>query len=161
VTKRRIRVNLSSQSLEVLEGTKVLAHYPISSAAKGAGERNGSEMTPRGLHEVRAKVGASAPAGTVFAGRRPTGEICTPELMRKEPDRDWILTRILWLRGLEVGKNRLGDVDSMRRWIYIHGTPYEDDIGKVASHGCSRMRNTDVIELFDRAETGDIVEIIE
>jgi len=159
--KRRIRVDLGAQSLELLEGTTVLARYPISSAAKGAGERDGSEQTPRGLHEVRAKVGAGAPQGAVFAGRRPTGEICTPELMQKESDRDWILTRILWLRGLEVGMNRLGDVDSMRRYIYIHGTPYEDAIGKTASHGCIRMCNADVIELFDRAEVGDIVEIIE
>ena len=81
--------------------------------------------------------------------------------MQREPDRDWILTRILWLRGLEVGKNRLGEVDSMRRFIYIHGTPYEDVIGTIASHGCIRMRNADVIEFFDWAESGDIVEIIE
>ena len=161
MAKRRICVDLSSQSLELLEGTTVLARYPISSAAKGAGERDGSEQTPRGLHEVRAKVGAGAPEGAVFAGRRPTGEICTPELMRKEPDRDWILTRILWLRGLEVEKNRLGNVDSMRRYIYIHGTPYEDAIGEMASHGCIRMRNPDVIDLFDRTEAGDIVEIVE
>ena len=161
MTKRRIRVDLSSQTLEILEGTTILDRYPISSSAKGAGERDGSEQTPRGLHEVRAKVGAGAPEGAVFAGRRPTSVICTPDLMRKEPDRDWILTRILWLRGLEVGKNRLGDVDSMRRYIYIHGTPYEDAIGKMASHGCIRMRNADVIELFDRVEAGDIVEIIE
>jgi lipoprotein-anchoring transpeptidase ErfK/SrfK len=127
----------------------------------GAGEQDGTEKTPRGLHEVRAKIGAGAPVGAVFAGRRPTGEICTSELMRKEPDRDWILTRILWLRGLEVGKNRLGDVDSMRRYIYIHGTPYADEIGRTASHGCIRMRNADVIELFEQAEQGNIVEIIE
>ncbi len=154
-------MNLSSQSLELLEETTVLASYPVSTAANGAGERNGSERTPRGLHEVRAKIGAGAPEGAVFAGRRPTGEICTPELMRAAPDRDWILTRILWLRGLEVGKNRLGDTDSMRRFIYIHGTPYGTDIGTTASHGCIRMRNSDVIDLFDRVEPGDVVEIVE
>ena len=110
---------------------------------------------------MRAKIGAGAPEGAVFAGRRPTGEICTPELMRAAPDRDWILTRILWLRGLEVGKNRLGDTDSMRRFIYIHGTPYGTDIGTTASHGCIRMRNSDVIDLFDRVEPGDVVEIVE
>ena len=154
-------MDLSSQRLELLEGTTVVASYPVSTAANGAGERVGTEQTPRGLHEVRAKIGAGAPEGAVFAGRRPTGEICTPELLRREPDRDWILTRILWLRGLEVGKNRLGDVDSMRRYIYIHGTPEEAAIGTKASHGCIRMRNADVIELFDRVNPGDVVEIVE
>ena len=161
MAKQRIRVDLSAQRLELLEGTKVLASYPVSTAANGAGEREGTEQTPRGLHEVRAKIGAGAPKGAVFAGRRPTGEICTPELLEKEPDRDWILTRILWLRGLEVGKNRGGDVDSMRRYIYIHGTPHEATMGTEASHGCIRMRSADVIDLFDRVAQGDVVEIVE
>lgn len=154
-------MDLSSQSLELLEGPTVVASYPVSTAANGAGEREGTEQTPRGLHEVRAKIGAGAPEGAVFAGRRPTGEICTPELFRREPGRDWILTRILWLRGLEAGKNRLGDVDSMRRYIYIHGTPDEAAIGTKASHGCIRMRNADMIDLFDRVDPGDVVEIVE
>jgi len=161
VTKRHIRVDLSAQRLDLFEGTGVLLSYPVSTASKGPGEHDGTEQTPRGIHEVRAKIGAGATEGAVFVGRRPTGEVCTPELMRIEPNRDWILTRILWLRGLEVGRNRLGDVDSMRRYIYIHGTPYEDAIGSIASHGCVRMRNSDVIELFEQVEVGDIVEIIE
>lgn len=161
VAARRICVDLRSQTLKLLEGDRVLASYPVSTAAKGAGEREGSEQTPRGLHEVRAKIGAGAPMGTVFVGRRPTGEICTPEMLRADPGRDWITTRILWLRGLERGKNRLGDADSMRRYIYIHGTPDEVSVGTPASHGCIRMRNADVIELFDAVGPGTPVEIID
>jgi L,D-transpeptidase YbiS len=161
VPPRRIRVHLGSQRLELLEGARVLASWAISTAAKGAGEREGSEQTPRGLHEVRAKIGAGQPAGAVFVGRRPTGELCTPERARAEPERDWVLSRILWLRGREVGRNRRGAVDSMRRYIYIHGTADEAALGTPASHGCIRMRSADVIELFDRVEPGTPVEIVE
>jgi lipoprotein-anchoring transpeptidase ErfK/SrfK len=154
-------VDLRLQRLDLLDGDQVLASYPVSTAAKGAGEQEGSEQTPRGLHEIRAKIGAGAPMGAVFVGRRPTGEICTPEMVRAEPARDWILTRILWLRGLERGKNRLGDADSMRRYIYIHGTPHEAALGTPASHGCIRMRSADVIELFESVEPGIPVEIVD
>ena len=157
---RRIRIDLRTQTLELLEGDRVLASYPVSTAAKGAGAHEGSEQTPRGLHEIRAKIGAGAPMGMVFVGRRPTSQICTPELLRTDPGGDWITTRILWLRGLERGRNRLGNADSMRRYIYIHGTPHEALIGTPASHGCIRMRNADVIELFDAVEPGSQVEII-
>jgi lipoprotein-anchoring transpeptidase ErfK/SrfK len=160
VTGRRIRIDLRSQRLELLGGDRVLASYPVSTSEKGAGEHEGSERTPRGLHEVRAKIGAGAPIGAVFVGRRPTGEICTPEMMRADPGRDWVTTRILWLRGLERGKNRLGTVDSMRRYIYIHGTPHEALVGTPASQGCIRMRNADVIELFDAVDAGTPVEIV-
>lgn len=159
--ERRIRIELRAQRLELLEGARVLAAFAVSTAARGAGEREGSFQTPRGLHEIRAKIGAGAPEGAVFAGRRPTGEVCTPERARAEPDRDWVLSRILWLRGLERGRNRLGRVDSMRRYIYIHGTPDEAALGTRASHGCIRMRNADVIALFDRVEPGTRVEIVE
>jgi L,D-transpeptidase YbiS len=161
VPRRRIRVHLGSQRLELLDGARVLASWAVSTAAKGAGEREGSEQTPRGLHEVRAKIGAGQPAGAVFVGRRPTGEICTPERARAEPERDWVLSRILWLRGREVGRNRRGAVDSMRRYIYIHGTADEAALGTPTSHGCIRMRSADVIELFDRVEPGTPVEIVE
>jgi hypothetical protein len=161
VPARRIRVDLSAQRLELLQGERPLRVWPVSTAAKGAGEEEGSEQTPRGRHEVRAKIGVGAPLGAVFVGRRPTGEVCTPERALAEPGRDWILTRILWLRGLEVGRNRLGRVDSMRRTIYIHGTPDEAALGTPASHGCIRMRNADVIELFDLVEPGTEVEIVE
>ena len=159
--ERRIRIELSAQRLELLEGARVLAAFAVSTAARGAGEREGSFQTPRGLHEIRAKIGAGEPEGAVFAGRRPTGEVCTPERARAEPGRDWVLSRILWLRGLERGRNRLGRVDSMRRYIYIHGTPDEASLGTPASHGCIRMSNPDVIALFDRVEPGTRVEIVE
>ena len=153
-------MDLGSQRLELREGDEVVASYPVSTSARGAGEREGSEQTPRGRHEIRAKIGAGAPSGAVFVGRRPTGEVCTPDMVKAEPERDWILTRVLWLRGLQAGRNRLGDVDSMRRYIYIHGTPDADAIGTAASHGCIRLRNADVIELFDLVETGTPVEIV-
>ena len=161
MAERRIRVDLAAQTLELLEGERRLARYPVSTARKGAGERRDSEQTPRGLHCVRAKIGAGAPLRSVFAGRRPTGEICTPELYARDPERDWILTRILWLSGLERGRNRLGQVDSMQRYIYIHGTPEESALGTPASHGCVRMANDDVVELFDAVDVGTRVEIVE
>jgi lipoprotein-anchoring transpeptidase ErfK/SrfK len=161
VPPRRIRVHLGSQRLELLEGARVLRAWPVSTAARGAGEREGSEQTPRGLHEVRAKIGAGSPPGAVFVARRATGEICTPERARSEPERDWVLSRILWLRGLEPGRNRRGAVDSMRRYIYIHGTPDEAALGTPASHGCIRMSSSGVIELFDLVEPGTSVEIVE
>ena len=154
-------MDLARQRLELLEGERVLAVYPVSTAARGSGERQGSLKTPRGLHEIRAKIGEGAPEGAVFDGRRPTGEVCTPELMRAEPERDWILTRILWLRGLEPGRNRGAGVDSQQRYIYIHGTPDESAIGTPASHGCIRMRNVDVMDLFERVEPGFQVEIVD
>lgn len=106
-------------------------------------------------------IGAGAPRGAVFVGRETTGEVCTPERFAAEPGRDWILTRILWLEGLEEGRNRGGDVDSRRRFIYIHGTPDEARLGEPASHGCIRMRNEDVAALFERVDVGTPVEIVE
>jgi lipoprotein-anchoring transpeptidase ErfK/SrfK len=159
MAKRRIRVTLATQRLELLEDDRVLAAYPVSTAAKGAGERMGSEQTPRGRHEVRELIGAAAPPGTVFVGRRPTGEVCTPELRQAHPERDWILTRIIRLGGLEEGRNRGGDVDTFARCIYVHGTADEASIGTPCSHGCVRMRNADVIALFDAVEAGTPVDI--
>ena len=157
----RIRIDLDQQRLELRAGDAVLRTYPVSTAAKGAGERSGSERTPRGRHEICALIGASAPEGAVFVGRRATGEICTAARFAAEPQRDWILTRILWLSGLEPGRNRSGEVDSRRRYIYIHGTPDEASLGSPASHGCVRMRNADVIDLFDRICVGTRVDIVE
>ncbi len=127
---------------------------PVSTASNGPGERMGSECTPRGHHIVRAKIGDGAPAGSVFVGRRATGERFHPDLRAEFPDRDWILTRILWLSGVEPGRNRLGSVDTMRRFIYIHGCPDDVTLGKPGSHGCVRMGNAEVIELFDRVPVG-------
>ena len=128
--------------------------YPVSTALNGAGEQSGSGCTPRGRHVIRAKVGKNLPINAVFVGRRFTGEIYTGELGRQFPTRDWILTRILWLSGKEIGCNRLGSVDSMRRYIYIHGTPDTEPMGTPLSHGCIRMRNADVVELFDLIPVG-------
>jgi lipoprotein-anchoring transpeptidase ErfK/SrfK len=154
-----IRVDVAAQRLDLLDGDVVEASYPVSTAARGVGEREGSEQTPRGRHAIRRKIGGDAPLRAAFVGRRPTGEICTPERFAEEPDRDWILTRILWLDGLEDGRNCGGEVDSMRRYIYIHGTPDEAGLGAPGSHGCIRMSNADVVELFDRVQKGTLVEI--
>ena len=133
----------------------------VSTAANGPGEIMHSECTPRGRHLIRAKIGAGAPENTVFVGRRASGEIYTPGLKQQHPDRDWMLTRILWLSGLEPGNNRLGNRDSMRRYIYIHGCPDEDAMGTPSSHGCVKMRNSEVIKLFDRVPAGTHVLIQE
>lgn len=133
--------------------------YSVSTSRNGPGELEGSFCTPRGAHIVRAKIGAGQPMNTVFVRRRPTGEIWTPELGERFPGRDWILTRILWLSGCEPGKNRLGDVDTMRRYIYIHGSPDSVPMGGPGSIGCIRMRNQDIVELFDRVPAGTAVRI--
>ena len=147
-----VRIDLDRQRLALHVRGEALRTYPVSTAANGPGEQEGSECTPRGIHVVRARIGAGAAPGTVFVGRRPTGERYTPALGAAYPDRDWILTRILWLSGTEPGRNRLGRVDTMRRYIYIHGCPDDVDITSPGSHGCIRMRNDDVIDLFDRVK---------
>lgn len=157
----RIEVDISSQVLVFYdENTNKSTRYSISAARNGAGELSGSNCTPRGKHIVRAKIGAGCPINTVFVGRRPTGEIYSPELKEKFPGRDWILARILWLSGCEVGFNRLGSVDTMRRYIYIHSTPDSVPMGIPVSHGCILMRGTDMIELFDRVAAGTAVNIV-
>ncbi len=157
---RRIEIDLARQTLTLFDAAgAVLRRYPVSSASKGAGEAAGSGRTPRGGHRIRALIGRAADCGSVFKGRRPTGEVWTPELAAANPDRDWILSRILWLCGEERGRNRGGAVDSQRRYIYIHGTPDDQPMCEPRSHGCLRMRNVDVIELFDLVEVGTSVEI--
>ena len=156
----QIRVSIPEQRLCLLDdGGALLREYPVSTASNGAGECEGSGCTPRGRHVVRARIGAGLPLNTVFVGRRPTGEVWTPELAAANPERDWILTRILWLSGCELGINRLGHVDTMRRYIYIHGTPDSEPMGEPRSHGCIRMRNADIIELFERVPAGTPVLI--
>jgi L,D-transpeptidase YbiS len=156
----RIEISIAEQRLSLLEDTGLaLAVFPVSTASNGAGELKGSGCTPRGQHIVRARIGGDCEPGTVFIGRRPTGEVWTPELAAQFPERDWILTRILWLSGCEPGVNRLGNCDSMQRYIYIHGTPDSEPMGEARSHGCIRMRNDDVIELFDKVPVGTAVLI--
>jgi L,D-transpeptidase YbiS len=159
--ERRIEISVGEQCLRLMAGDREKAVWPVSTARKGVGERRDSECTPRGRHLVRAMIGAGEPPGAVFVGRRPSGEICDEALYRAQPQRDWILSRILWLSGCEPGRNRLGEVDTMRRYIYIHGCPDQAEVGKPASHGCIRMRNSDVIELFDRVCPGTPVLIRE
>ena len=159
--KKCIAIDLPTQSLRMLEDGRETGRFLVSPSSRGAGERTGSFCTPRGLHIVRAKIGAGMAVNTVFRGRRPTGEIYTPDLRRRHPERDWILTRILWLSGCEVGKNRLGEVDTMRRFIYIHGAPDEAKMGEPGSIGCVRMANADILKLFDWTECGAPVEICE
>jgi len=156
-----IRVSIARQRLWLLEGEEAVWEAPVATARRGPGELRGSECTPRGWHVVRARIGAGCAPNTVFVGRRPTGEIYTPALRARHPERDWILTRILWLSGLEPGRNRLGQVDTMRRYIYIHGCPDEDPLGVPGSHGCIKMRNDDIIHLFDRVPAGTRVRIDE
>ena len=154
-------IDIAAQTLVFFDKEKNLSRsYAISTAKNGAGEQSGSNCTPRGRHIVRARIGAGCPENTVFVGRRPTGEIYTPELQDKFPGRDWILTRILWLSGCEVGFNRLGNVDTMRRYIYIHATPDSVPMGIPVSHGCILMRGPDMIELFDRVPLGTVVNIL-
>lgn len=155
-----INISIAAQTLTVLNANgKLLAQFPVSTAANGVGCEKDSGCTPLGAHVVRAKIGKDAALNTVFVGRRPTGEICTPALMADFPNRDWILTRILWLSGQEVGVNRLGNVDTMQRYIYIHGTPDSTDMNVIGSHGCVRMRNDDIVALFDLVPVGATVQI--
>ena len=150
----KIIVDIPTQTLTLFENNKELRSYLISTGIKGVGEEIHSEKTPRGKHIIRAKIGAGAPVGSIFVGRRSIGELYQPGMKEQHPDRDWILTRILWLSGLEVGMNRLSSVDTMRRYIYIHGSPDEIPMGKPGSKGCVRMRNSDVVELFDLVSVG-------
>ena len=158
---KSIRISIPDQTLELDEDGIAIRRYLVSTSKNGAGEKYGSFCTPRGRHIVRAKVGAGAPVNTVFVKRRPTGEIYSPELGSRFPGRDWMLTRLLWLSGCEPGFNRLGDVDTMRRYIYIHGSPDSALMGKPGSIGCVRMHNRDLLELFDLVEAGTPVAITE
>ena len=154
-----IRIDIESQLLSYTDAAGSVRSFPVSTSKFGTGERRGSLQTPRGRHQVRAKIGHGSPVGTVFVARRPTGEVYSEALARAQPERDWILTRILWLSGLEPGRNRFGDVDTMRRYIYIHGMPDTEPCGEPGSIGCIRMRNDDIVALFDRVAVGTIVEI--
>lgn len=155
-----IRISLPAQTLELIaDDGMLIRRYSVSTSKNGAGELSGSECTPTGRHIVRAKIGGGMPPFTVFRGRRPTGEVWSPAL--DEPGRDWILSRILWLSGTERGINRLGLVDTMRRYIYIHGCAESAPMGVAESHGCIRMRNADVIELYDLVPAYTTVSIVE
>jgi lipoprotein-anchoring transpeptidase ErfK/SrfK len=158
----KVCISIADQTLRLFDAQgEEIRCYLISTAEKGAGEQAGSYQTPRGQHLIRAKIGAGEAENTVFVGRRPTGEIWSPAMAEEFPGRDWILTRILWLSGREPGFNRLGKVDTMRRYIYIHGSPDTAEMGKPGSHGCIRMRNSDICELFDLLPCYTPVDITE
>ena len=159
MTRLEIKVDTATQCLEVHDAGKPQCRYRVSTSRFGNGSQQGSYRTPLGEHIVRAKIGSGLPPGSVFVGRRPTGEVYSPGCAVHEPNRDWILSRILWLSGKELGKNRLGSVDTMRRYIYIHGTAETHLLGQPASIGCIRMANEDVIELFDMIPVGCSVAI--
>ena len=149
-----IVISIADQCLELHKPASATVRFAVSTSRFGPGEQSGSLCTPRGSHVIRARIGDGLPTGAVFRARRPTGEIWSPALARQHPGRDWILTRILWLSGCESGRNRLGPVDTMRRFIYIHGTPDTEPIGVPFSHGGIRMANEDVVRLFDETEPG-------
>ena len=157
-----VNIDIAAQTLNLCQahGDSITRTYEVSTSKFGVGEQNNSFKTPRGTHCIRAKIGSSAPINSVFVGRRLTGEIFEEKFRTLYPDRDWILTRILWLSGKEVGFNRLGTVDTMRRYIYIHGSPDGVQMGTPGSIGCIRMRNADVIDLFNRVSVGDSVHIL-
>ena len=156
-----IEVSVSDQRLVVVDDrSQVQFEALIATAKNGVGQQMKSECTPLGRHRVRAKIGANQPFNTVFVGRRPTGEIYSEQLAHREPHRDWILTRILWLCGEQVGINRMGEVDTQRRYIYVHGAPDSHAMGVPSSHGCIKMRNSDVVTLFDLVSAGTKVNII-
>ncbi len=155
-----IRISIAAQTLALHDAAgRLLRCYAVSTALNGPGEVRNSYCTPRGRHIVRARIGAGQPLNSVFVRRRPTGEIWTPALHAQFPGRDWILTRILWLSGCEPGRNRLGNVDTMRRYIYIHGSHELAEMGKPGSIGCVRMRSPDIVELFERVAPYTSVEI--
>ncbi len=156
-----IEISIADQALRLMQDNGGFVEFPVSTASNGAGEQMNSGCTPRGWHRVRIVIGRDQPMNAVFRGRRPTGEICTPELYESTPGRDWILTRILWLTGTESGRNRGGRVDTLRRYIYIHGTPDAEPMGAPLSHGCIRMRNSDVVELAEIVSAGTGVLIQE
>jgi lipoprotein-anchoring transpeptidase ErfK/SrfK len=149
-----LRVSIPRQEMDLIEAGRVVRTWPVSTAKNGPGEQRDSGCTPRGWHRIRARIGAGMPLGTVFKGRRPTGEIHDVELAARFPERDWILARILWLGGLEPGFNRYGLVDTTWRYIYIHGSPDSGVTGIPASHGCIRMKNGDVAEVFELVPAG-------
>lgn len=147
-------ISVAEQRLQLIENNEILFDVKVATAKKGVGEQFGSECTPRGWHKIRAKIGHNCPENTIFVGRRPTGELWSEQLQEKHPGKDWILTRILWLSGMEIGFNRLGQQDTMRRYVYIHGCPDTNPMGIPSSHGCIKMRNSEVITLFGLVEVG-------
>ena len=160
MNKLQLVISVQNQQLDVVdEQQNIIFQTQVATAKNGVGQLQGSECTPLGSHRIRAKIGTACEVNTVFVGRRPTGEIYSAELDAQYPNRDWILTRILWLCGNELGLNRGGEVDTMRRYVYIHGAPDSHPMGVPSSHGCIKMRNTDILSLYDLVDIGTAVTI--
>ncbi len=161
---KHIIINIAKQSLSLYKHNIEICHYRVSTAKNGIGSQQDSGCTPLGQHIIAQKIGGHEPINAVFVGRVPTGEIYSAELGANHPERDWILTRILWLQGLEEGVNKgsndKGGCDTYQRYIYIHGTPDNEPMDLPLSHGCVRMRNQDIVELYDKIEEGIAVAII-
>lgn len=157
-------INIAKQTLTVWQQQKMVIQYPVSTAKNGIGSQQDSGCTPLGRHMIAEKIGGSLPIHSVFIGRVPTGERYSADLGTLYPERDWILSRILWLSGLENGSNKGsnndGCCDTYQRYIYIHGTPATEPMGVPLSHGCIRMRNEDIMELFEQVEEGMSVTIV-
>jgi len=157
-TVRLLLVSINGQTLRYFESGRLKKAYVVSTSKRPPSNRKGSMGTPTGLHKIDEKIGAGSPPGIVFKSRRSTG-FHFNERPAAEGETDFVTSRILWLRGLEPGVNAGGDVDSHSRYIYIHGTNHEADLGRPTSHGCVRMGNLDIVELFEHVRTGDLVWI--
>lgn len=157
-------INIAKQTLTIHKQQAEVTEYTVSTAKNGIGSQQDSGCTPLGQHIIQKKIGGSEPMNAVFVGRVPTGEVYDAALSTLHPKRDWILSRILWLSGLEEGSNKgsnsKGGCDTYERYIYIHGTPDTEPMGIPLSHGCIRMRNTDIVELFEQVEEGMPVMIV-
>lgn len=156
---KHIIVSVDKQELSLFDDDVLITCYPIATAKNGTGQIEGSECTPLGLHSISEKIGDKAEVNSVFVGRKFTEEIYTEEMAKLQPGRDWILTRILWLQGEEEGFNKGGECDTKSRYIYIHGCPDSHQMQIPSSHGCIKMRNTDMIELYNSVSVGNKVVI--
>lgn len=164
IPAKQVVIDITTQTLILYKDKKELSRYKISTAKNGIGSQEGSGCTPLGRHIIAQKIGGEYPINTVFIGRVATGEIYNIALGEKHPKRDWILSRILWLQGLEdgvnSGHNAQGCCDTYQRYIYIHGTPDDEPMDEPLSHGCVRMRNADIIEFYRQVDEGTPVTLI-
>ena len=158
---KNIKVSIAKQTLELFDDDKLIKSYTVSTSKHGCGQEENSFKTPLGKHIIRAKIGKSKIGGHVFVSRRPIAKVILASMLAENDDNDYITTKILWLSGCEKGFNRLGNVDSFARYIYIHGTPYEKQLGTPASNGCIRMHFADILDLANEVEVGTVVEINE
>jgi lipoprotein-anchoring transpeptidase ErfK/SrfK len=157
-----IKINVKKQQLTLLdEEGNILQQYPVSTSKYGTGNQSGSEKTPLGLHRIKDKLGGAMPVNEVFIGRIPHGNLDECKERGVDLPDDVIMSRVMWLEGMEPGRNQGGYVDTYQRYIYIHGTNHEESIGTPSSIGCIRMRNQDVVDLYRLVDIGSEVLIEE